>query len=86
MRHSIYINDDKEKPHKQYEISFHALGRYFNTHFESGIDNMQMIMGGSSEKELPNNGHFIESIKSSFVYWFTNGTHVSMMDCGNFPC
>jgi hypothetical protein len=75
LRHSVWIVD--ENSNKQYEITFPALARYFHTHFESGIKNMQMIMEKGSEKELPNNGHYIESQKSSFVYWFDNGSQVS---------
>ena len=76
LRHSVWIVD--ENSNKQYEITFPALPRYFHTHFESGIKNMQMIMEKGSEKELPNNGHYIESPKSSFVYWFDNGSQVSL--------
>jgi hypothetical protein len=78
LRHSVFTTDDNSN--KQYEITFPALARYFHTHFESGINNMQMIMEKGSEKELPNSGHYIESQKSSFVYWFDNGTHVSVND------
>jgi hypothetical protein len=78
LRHSVFTTDDNSN--KQYEITFPALARYFHTHFESGVNNMQMIMEKGSEKELPNSGHYIESQKSSFVYWFDNGTHVSRSD------
>ena len=75
LRHSVWVVDDSSN--KQYEIAFPALARYFHTHFESGIKNMQMVMEKGTEKELPNNGHYIESQKSSFVYWFDNGSQVS---------
>ena len=75
LRHGVWI-DGEEKSNKQYEISFHALARYFHTHFESGIRNMQMILERGSEKELPNGGHYIESQNSSFVYWFDSGAQV----------
>jgi hypothetical protein len=75
LRHSVWVVDDSSN--KQYEIAFPALARYFHTHFESGIKNMQMIMEKGSERELPNNGHYIESQRSSFVYWFDNGSQVS---------
>jgi DNA mismatch repair ATPase MutL len=78
LRHSVWLAE--ENTGKQYEITFPALARYFHTHFESGIKNMQMIMEKGSEKELPNNGHYIESQKSSFVYWFDNGSQVSFLD------
>lgn len=76
LRHSVFILD--ENNNKQYEITYPALPRYFHTHFESGIKNIQMIMERGSERELPNNGHYIESQKSSFVYWFDNGSQVSL--------
>lgn len=74
LRHSVFILD--ENNNKQYEITYPALPRYFHTHFESGIKNIQMIMERGSERELPNNGHYIESQKSSFVYWFDNGSQL----------
>jgi hypothetical protein len=74
LRHSVWVAG--ENTGKQYEITFPALARYFHTHFESGVTSMQMIMEKGSEKELPNNGHYIESQKSSFVYWFDNGSQV----------
>lgn len=74
LRHSVFVTG--ENTNKQYEITFPALARYFHTHFESGVTNMQLIMEKGIEKELPNNGHYIESQKSSFVYWFDNGSQV----------
>lgn len=76
FRHSLWILD--ETSNKQYEITYPALPRYFYTHFESGVKNMQMTIEKGSEKELPNNGHYIESQKSRFVYWFDNGSQVSV--------
>lgn len=74
LRHSVW--DIDENTTKQYEVTFPALARYFFTHFESGITNMQMITEKAKEKELPNNCHYIESQKSSFIYWFDNGSQV----------
>lgn len=74
LRHSVWVMD--EKSNKQYEITFPALPRYFHTHFESGIKGIQMILEKGSERELPNNNHYIESQKSSFVYWFESGAQV----------
>jgi hypothetical protein len=76
LRHSVWMTD--ENSNKQYEITFPGLARYFHTHFESGVKNMQMIVEKGSERELPNNGHYIESSKSSFIYWFDNGSQVSL--------
>ena len=74
MRHSLWMLD--ESSNKQYEIPFSALPRYFHTHFQSGIKSMQLITEKGTEKPLPNNGHYIESLKSTFVYWFDNGSQV----------
>jgi hypothetical protein len=37
---------------------------------------MQLITEKAKEKELPNNYHFVECQKSSFIYWFENGSQV----------
>jgi hypothetical protein len=76
LRHSLWITDDGGS-NKQYEITYPALARYFNTHFESGVKTMQLIMEKGSERDLPNSGHYIESQKASFVYWFDTGAQVS---------
>lgn len=75
LRHSVWIVDEQSA--KQYEITFPALSRYFYTHFESGIQNMQLIAEKAKEKPLPMNCHYVESPKSSFIYWFENGSQVS---------
>ncbi|KAH6682760.1 LIM-domain binding protein-domain-containing protein [Halenospora varia] len=74
LRHSVWMMD--ENSNKQYEITFPGIARYFHTHFESGIKTMQLIVQRGSEKDLPNNGHYIESPKASFVYWFDNGSQL----------
>lgn len=60
---------------KQFEISNPALPRYYWTHFNSGVQNIQMFLENAKERDLPNGGHFVES-KSCFIYWFANGHHV----------
>jgi hypothetical protein len=74
LRHSLWMLD--ESSNKQYEIPFSALPRYFHTHFESGIKSMQLITEKGTERALPNSGHYIDSQKSTFVYWFDNGSQV----------
>jgi hypothetical protein len=76
LRHSVWITDEKEN--KQYEITNPALSRYFFTHFESGICNMQLVMDKAQERELPNNCYYLESVKSSFIYWFESGSQVCL--------
>ncbi|CRK35529.1 hypothetical protein BN1708_019808, partial [Verticillium longisporum] len=76
FRHSVHITDHEDPSDKQYEISYPALARYFHTHFDSGVKNMQLIMEkGTTDRPLPGDGHWIENTKSSLVYWFDNGSH-----------
>lgn len=77
FRHWVHISEDEDKADKQYEIAFPALARYFHTYFESGVKTMQFVMDkGTTERPMPN-GFSIENSRSSFVYWFENGLHVS---------
>jgi hypothetical protein len=64
--------NSKDQSTKTYEINFAALPRYYWTLFSSGVHNIQMILENAREKELANGGHFVESQKSSFIYWLTN--------------
>jgi hypothetical protein len=79
FRHILHIADSKsDEPNKQYEIAYPALARYFQTHFDSGVKSMQFIMDrATTDRPLPNDAHWIENSKSSFVYWFEGGSHVS---------
>jgi hypothetical protein len=83
---------EDQSQEKQYEIAFPALARYFNTHFESGVKMMQLIMSkGISDRPLPNDCHIIENSKASLGTWFEGGTHVGhapakLLDgCANGP-
>lgn len=69
--------DAKDGSTKAYEIPYLALARYFNTHFEGGIKNIQLQVETPNERSLPNGRYYIEVAKARFVYWFENGTHVS---------
>lgn len=60
---------------KQFEISNAALARYYFLHFESGIQNMQMILENAVEKNLNGGIHIVEA-RSTFIYWSRNGHQV----------
>lgn len=61
---------------KQYEIVQPALARYFHTHFQSGIRQIQLTFAkGTSDRQLSNNCHFLENPQASLIYWFEN-SHV----------
>jgi hypothetical protein len=61
---------------KQFEITTPALARYYLTQFSSGIRQIQMVVEGARERDLPNGGHIVESPRTSFIYWFTNDCQV----------
>jgi hypothetical protein len=81
LHHSVWVSD--EGCGKPYQITYPALARYFNTHFESGVSNIQMIIGQVKEKELPHNCCYVESQKSSFIYRFENGSQVCLSEPGD---
>jgi hypothetical protein len=64
---------------KQYEIATPALPRYYHTIYHSGVKTVQLLLGNTKEKELPDNGSVVESLHSSFVYWFENGWQVGFI-------
>src|SRR4051794_7016805 len=64
---------------KQFEIATPALPRYYHTIYHSGVKTVQLLLGNAKEKELPDNGWVVESLHSSFVYWFENGWQVGFL-------
>jgi hypothetical protein len=78
FRHSVHITEGDDQTDKQYEITFPSLARYFHTHFESGVQTIQLFLDkGISDRPLPGDCHSIENKKASLVYWFDTGSHVS---------
>lgn len=67
---------------KQFEISTPALARYYLTQYTSGIRQIQMVVEGARERDMPNGGHMVESPRTSFIYWFTNDCQVYLVLCG----
>lgn len=61
---------------KSFEVSTPILPRYYLTLFSNGIKRIQTHMENAQEKDLPNGGHVVESLKTSFIYWFTNDCQV----------
>lgn len=63
---------------KVYEIYFVTLPRYFQAHSRGGVKRIQMILdNGTTDKPLHGDCHYMENAKTSFVYWFDSGSHVS---------
>jgi hypothetical protein len=78
FRYALHlVENEPQSENKQYEITYPALARYFHTHFDSGVKTMQLIMEkGTTDRPLPQDGHYIENQKASLVYWFEEGSHV----------
>lgn len=76
MRQALWNSTTRET--KQFEITTQVLARYYFTLFESGIRNVQIMLENTRETVLPNQGHIVDSPKTSFIYWFENGCHVSL--------
>ncbi len=60
---------------KQFEISNAALARYFLLHFQSGIQNIQMIPENAVERTM-NGGNHVVHAKFTLIYWSKNGHQV----------
>ncbi|KAL8666413.1 MAG: hypothetical protein Q9202_001436 [Teloschistes flavicans] len=77
IRQQVYYSSDQST--KTYEISpTPTLARYYWTHFNSGVQNIQMILEKARVLDLPNGGHAINSEKTSFVYWLADGHQLVM--------
>lgn len=63
---------------KQFEISTPALARYYLTQFTSGIRQIQMVVEDARERESQPGVYFVESPRTSFIYWFTNDSQVRL--------
>ncbi len=78
FRYTLPNTDENEQSEKSYDITFHALPRFFHTQFDSGVKNIQLVIDKTTDLQ-PNNGrHVIETSKASMVYWFEGGSHVSV--------
>ncbi len=79
LKHSFLIRDGEDQAHqKHYEIAYPAIARYFHTHFDSGVKSMQLVMDkGTTDRALPNDSHMVMNDKTSLLYWFEGGSHVS---------
>lgn len=61
---------------KAYEICRATIARYFWIQFGSGVERIQTFFGQLHAKELPNNQHYVQSDRATFIYGFGNGVQV----------
>ncbi|KAF3197288.1 hypothetical protein TWF679_003288 [Orbilia oligospora] len=73
MRHNLWRSKTRET--KRFEITTPVLARYYYSLYEYGIKNIQLVMENAREREMSGQT-VVESQKTSFVYWFENGTQV----------
>lgn len=78
---TVRESNDAAAKSKQFAVGYASLARYYTTHFESGVDNIQLILDGANEVELAaGNGHLVNIQRAKFIYWFRDGTQVSCKD------
>ena len=74
MRQQVW--NAKDESTKIFELATPAIPRFYETQYKNRVQNIQMFMENPLNKDLPNGGHYVESKKASFVYWYTNNHHV----------
>lgn len=62
---------------KEFTINAHSLGRFYWTHFDSGVQNLQMKVEGAKEIPMANGGALVACERAQITHWFANGTQVS---------
>lgn len=76
-----HIWSSKENKTKEFTINAAALARYYWTHFESGVLNMQMKVEGTKENAIPGGGSVASCEKAHLTFWFANGVQVRRRRC-----
>jgi len=81
FRRQLWESDGRTKA---YEICRAAIPRYFWIQFNSGVERIQTFLGQMTAKELPNNQHYVQSDRATFIYAFGNGVQVCR-GCSQHP-
>jgi hypothetical protein len=74
LRHGV-LPPQQNVP-KMLEITCAMLPRYYHTLFNSGIRRIQTHMEQTRERELPTGGYVVESLRTCYLYWFSNECQV----------
>ncbi|KAF1808887.1 hypothetical protein P152DRAFT_404485 [Eremomyces bilateralis CBS 781.70] len=72
LRH--ILSDMSDHHTKQFDIQHSSLPRYFLVQYDSGIDQIQIILEGTSTRDLGGGLSSVESSRAKFLYTFRNGT------------
>jgi hypothetical protein len=71
-----HVLDNTNSSTKQFTISASSLARYYWTHFDSGVQNIQLQLEGVREIPASNNGHWVMCTRARYIFWFGNNTQV----------
>jgi hypothetical protein len=61
---------------KPFDISAQVLPRFFHETNKAGVERMQISMSGAYERKTNEGVHLLESQKSTFAFWYGDGTQV----------
>jgi hypothetical protein len=73
----IVLKFNKDKSSKTFEVNYVSLPRYFYTHYESDIDQIQLLLDGAIEKAISETHQFVQAERARMLYWFRDGTQAS---------
>lgn len=74
MRQQLW--NAKDDSSKTFELATPVIARFYWTQYNNRVQNIHMIVENPINRNLPNGGHYVESKKASFIYWYTNGHQV----------
>lgn len=69
---------------KEFTVPAASLPRYYWTHYNSGVQNLQMKVESAKESQLPNACWVVGFEKAQFTFWYGNGTQVSDKPCPSY--
>src|ERR1700712_12159 len=79
----ITLRDQKEDRSKQFEVVASLLPRYFWTQFDGNVEQIQLLLEGTSEKTVNNNYHYVQAERARMLYWFSDGGQVCSAHSSN---
>jgi hypothetical protein len=72
----VILKYQTDKSTKTYEVNAAALPRFFFLHYESEVDQIQLLLDGTTEKKVSETHQFAQFDRARMLYWFRDGTQV----------
>jgi len=72
----VVLKYQADKTSKAYEVTAAALPRYFYIHYETEVDQIQLLLDGTMEKAISETHQFVQTERARMIYWFRDGTQV----------